>query len=78
MTEKKEKKLWGGRFDQGSSDITERISKSVHFDSRMYKQDIRGSIAHARMLEKMGILSSGELNDIYTGPRKDQRGDRRR
>ncbi|HOP31320.1 MAG TPA: argininosuccinate lyase [Spirochaetota bacterium] len=70
MTEKKEKKLWGGRFDRGSSDITERISKSVHFDSRMYRQDIRGSIAHARMLEKMGILSSGELNDIIKGLEK--------
>ncbi len=67
MTEKKEKKLWGGRFDEGSSDITERISKSVHFDSRMYIQDIRGSIAHARMLEKMGILSSAELDSIIKG-----------
>lgn len=70
MTEKKEKKLWGGRFDQGSSDITERISKSVHFDSRMYRQDIRGSIAHARMLERMGILSAVELNDIIKGLEK--------
>ena len=70
MTDKKEKKLWGGRFDQGSSDITERISKSVHFDSRMYRQDIRGSIAHAGMLEKMGILSSAELEDIVRGLEK--------
>ncbi|HOP64942.1 MAG TPA: argininosuccinate lyase [Spirochaetota bacterium] len=67
MTDKKEKKLWGGRFDQGSSDITERISKSVHFDSKMFRQDIRGSIAHARMLEKMGILSAGELDNIIKG-----------
>ncbi len=67
MTDKKEKKLWGGRFDQGSSDITERISKSVHFDSKMFRQDIRGSIAHARMLEKMGILTPSELEDIIKG-----------
>ena len=64
MTEKQEKKLWGGRFSGGASDITERISKSVHFDSRLYRQDIRGSIAHAKMLRKMDILDAEELEDI--------------
>jgi len=67
MTEKKEKKLWGGRFSGGSSDITERISKSIHFDSRLYRQDIRGSIAHARMLQGINIINSKELDDIVTG-----------
>ncbi|PKL15889.1 MAG: argininosuccinate lyase, partial [Spirochaetae bacterium HGW-Spirochaetae-5] len=70
MTEKKEKKLWGGRFSGGSSDITERISKSIHFDSRLYKQDIRGSIAHAKMLHSMEILDAKELDDIITGLEK--------
>ncbi len=70
MTEKQEKKLWGGRFSGGASDITERISKSVHFDSRLYKQDIRGSIAHAKMLHGMNIISSKELDDIVTGLQK--------
>jgi argininosuccinate lyase len=70
MTEEKEKKLWGGRFSGGSSDITERISKSIHFDSRLYRQDIRGSIAHAKMLHSMEILDAKELNDIITGLKK--------
>ncbi len=70
MDEKKEKKLWGGRFSGGSSDITERISKSIHFDSRLYRQDIRGSIAHAKMLRSMNILSEKELDDIITGLEK--------
>lgn len=67
MTEKHEKKLWGGRFSGESSDITERISKSVHFDSRLYRQDIRGSIAHARMLHNINVISSRELEDIISG-----------
>ncbi len=67
MTGKKEKKLWGGRFAGESSDITERISGSVHFDSRLYRQDIKGSIAHARMLHGMNIITSRELEDIITG-----------
>jgi len=70
MTGKKEKKLWGGRFSGGASDITERISKSIHYDARLYRQDIRGSIAHAKMLRKMEILSSKELDDIVAGLEK--------
>lgn len=64
---KNEKKLWGGRFEGSASDITERISRSVHFDSRLYRQDIRGSIAHARMLHKIGVLNGEELDDIVSG-----------
>ena len=67
MANDKEKKLWGGRFSSGASDVTERLSQSVQFDSRMYRQDIRGSKAHAAMLNKMGILSDKELDDIVSG-----------
>ncbi len=63
----KEKKLWGGRFSEGSSEITERLSSSIHYDSRLYRHDIRGSIAHAKMLHKMGILSSEDLAKITAG-----------
>lgn len=59
-----QKKLWGGRFKNKVSEITERISKSIHFDSRLYKQDIRGSIAHAKMINKIGILSDEEKDNI--------------
>ncbi len=61
------KKLWGGRFGETSSEITEKISASVHYDARLYRQDIRGSLAHARMLHRMGILSPDELRAIEGG-----------
>jgi len=63
----KNKKLWGGRFSESTSDITERISASVHYDKRLFRQDIEGSIAHAKMLSKTGILSGGEFNSIKDG-----------
>jgi argininosuccinate lyase len=68
MTENK--KLWGGRFSGSLSDITERISQSIHFDSRLYKQDIAASIVHARMLHKIGVLSTSELEGIIDGLKK--------
>lgn len=67
MTKKNGKKLWGGRFSAGSSSITEKISSSIHFDARLYKQDIRGSIAHARMLHRIGVLDRKECDAIITG-----------
>ncbi len=60
-------KLWGGRFDEASSHITEKISASIHFDSRLYRQDIRGSVAHAKMLRRIGILTEKECDDIIRG-----------
>ena len=66
-TKKNIKKPWGGRFAASSSDITERISASIHYDARLYRQDIRGSIAHARMLKKTGILTASELSAIERG-----------
>ncbi|TGK14328.1 argininosuccinate lyase [Leptospira stimsonii] len=65
MTQK-EKKLWGGRFQEKASSILERIGESVSFDHKLYKEDIQGSIAHARMLQKIGILTKEELSQIET------------
>jgi len=62
-----EKKLWGGRFSGKTSSVSERLSSSIEYDSRMYRQDIRGSISHAKMLNKMGILNEKELSDIIAG-----------
>jgi argininosuccinate lyase len=59
--------LWGGRFSGGSADVTKRISSSVHFDGRMYEQDIEGSKAHARMLGKMGVLKEDEVDAVVRG-----------
>jgi argininosuccinate lyase len=53
-------KLWGGRFEQGPSEIFERFSGSLAFDRRLIGADIRGSQAFARALEQAGILSAAE------------------
>jgi len=60
-------KLWGGRFAKESDQLTEDFNASIAFDSRMYKQDIRGSIAHARMLAKQGIISAAEKDLMVKG-----------
>ena len=45
------KKLWGGRFAQGTNELVEQFSESVSYDSRLYRHDIQGSLAHAEMLQ---------------------------
>lgn len=50
-------KLWGGRFSKSTDKSVDDFNSSIRFDSRMYKQDIRGSQAHAKMLGKQGIIS---------------------
>jgi len=65
--DKEKKKPWGGRFAGTLSSIAERISSSVQFDCRLWRQDIRGSKAHARMLRRIGVLSDKELSDILSG-----------
>ena len=52
----KEKKLWGGRFTKSTDSFTDHFHSSIGFDARMYKQDILGSVAHADMLGKQGII----------------------
>lgn len=49
-------KLWGGRFSKSQDALTDDFNSSIRFDARMYKQDIQGSIAHAQMLGKQGII----------------------
>jgi len=49
-------KLWGGRFTQSTSSFTDHFHSSISFDERMYKQDILGSVAHADMLGRQGII----------------------
>ena len=53
-------KLWGGRFTKETDSFTDHFHSSISFDSRMYKQDILGSIAHAKMLCKQAIISEDE------------------
>lgn len=53
-------KLWGGRFNKATDKSVDDFNSSIRFDSRMYRQDITGSIAHADMLGKQGIITSKE------------------
>ncbi|TAN41524.1 MAG: argininosuccinate lyase [Nitrospirae bacterium] len=66
------KKPWGGRFTGNTSKIVEQYTESVSFDQRLWKYDIEGSIAHAKMLGKQGIIPKKDadkivaaLKDIY-------------
>jgi len=71
-------KMWAGRTDGETSKIADDFNSSIHFDSRMYRQDIKGSMAHAAMLGAKGIITpieadtligglSGILNDLDSG-----------
>lgn len=53
-------KLWGGRFEKSTDKSVDDFNSSISFDSRMYKQDILGSIAHAKMLGKCGIIPADD------------------
>lgn len=58
---------WSGRFSEPVSDLVKRYTASVFFDRRMAAQDIRGSLAHARMLVRQGIIPSADLPAIEQG-----------
>ncbi|AQZ94393.1 argininosuccinate lyase [Halopseudomonas phragmitis] len=58
---------WGGRFSEPVDAFVARFTASVDFDQRLYKHDIQGSIAHATMLCKVGVLSEAERNAIIDG-----------
>ncbi len=60
-------KLWGGRFEKSTDALVEDFHSSISFDQRLYKQDIQGSIAHARMLGEIGVLTSAEAQQIIEG-----------
>ncbi|MCX7724102.1 MAG: argininosuccinate lyase [Thermodesulfovibrio sp.] len=61
------KKPWGGRFKEETAKILEEFSQSISFDQRLWQEDIEGSIAHAKMLHKQGIINDKELKQILTG-----------
>ena len=66
-------KLWGGRFDEFTDLLVETFTESVSFDWRLYRFDIEGSIAHARMLAKVGVLTRAEASRIAAGLTKIRR-----
>ncbi|MHA3055507.1 argininosuccinate lyase [Acinetobacter sp. ANC 4633] len=59
--------MWGGRFTEATDAFVAEFTASVQFDQRFYQQDIAGSIAHATMLAKVGVLTEAERDDIIQG-----------
>lgn len=60
-------KLWGGRFEKETSDLMDHFNSSIEFDTRLYKQDIIGSIAHVTMLGNQSIITDSEAQLICSG-----------
>lgn len=69
MTEEKkhDEKLWGGRFSESTAASVEAFSASIHYDARLYHQDIMGSKAHARMLARQQLITEEECEQILAG-----------
>ena len=59
--------LWGGRFTKETDQLVYNFNASIGFDQKFYRQDIRGSIAHVKMLAKQGILTEQERDQIIAG-----------
>ena len=62
-----EKKLWSGRFNEPTDAFVEAFTASIEFDQRLYKYDIQGSIAHAKMLAQQSIIAESERDAIING-----------
>mgnify|MGYP001855913392 CR=1 FL=1 len=60
-------KLWAGRFQKETDTLVNDFNSSITFDARMYRQDIEGSMAHAAMLGKQGIIEPHEAEKIIAG-----------
>ncbi|WP_195619664.1 argininosuccinate lyase [Clostridium paraputrificum] len=60
-------KLWGGRFKKGTDALVNDFNSSINVDSRMYKEDIEGSLAHVKMLGKQGIIPNKSSKKIEDG-----------
>ncbi|WP_417660965.1 argininosuccinate lyase [Pseudomonas sp.] len=73
MSTEQTNQSWGGRFSEPVDAFVARFTASVEFDKRLYRHDIMGSIAHATMLAKVGVLSEAERDTIIEGLGKVQR-----
>jgi argininosuccinate lyase len=60
-------KMWSGRFSSSASSLLDQFNASIMFDRKLYREDIEGSLAHAKMLAKQGILTQEELTQIING-----------
>jgi len=60
-------KMWSGRFSASASNLLDQFNASIMYDRKLYREDIEGSLAHAQMLYKQGILNDQELQEIQKG-----------
>ncbi|HKY08476.1 MAG TPA: lyase family protein, partial [Candidatus Binatia bacterium] len=67
IVNKPKRKLWGGRFAGGTAGSVEAFTASIDVDARLYRHDIRGSIAHAKMLAKQRIIPAADARRIVRG-----------
>lgn len=67
MSKDNSNKMWGGRFSQSPDAVMEAINASISYDKRLWRQDIRGSKAHARMLAQQNIISDDDYQKICEG-----------
>ena len=67
MSQDSTNQQWGGCFSEATDAFVARFTASVDFDQRMFRQDIQGSVAHAKMLCAVGVLSTTERDDIVRG-----------
>lgn len=66
---KKTSSIWGGAFDKEPSELLQEINASISFDKKLYKEDIRGSLAHSKMLARQGIIKEEDAKEIARGLR---------
>ncbi|HAI97405.1 MAG TPA: argininosuccinate lyase, partial [Methylococcaceae bacterium] len=67
MSQDKQNKLWGGRFTESTDAFVQAFTASVNFDQRLAPYDIEGSVAHAKMLTQVGVLTQQECQQIEDG-----------
>ena len=60
-------KLWGGRFSKETDSLANDFQSSIHFDQRLYREDIQGSLAHSEMLAAQGVISQADKDAIRKG-----------
>ena len=60
-------KLWSGRFDKNTDQLVDQLNASISFDQRMFREDITGSMAHAKMLGRQNIIAPEEAPRRYGG-----------
>jgi argininosuccinate lyase len=59
--------MWSGRFSKQAASLLDEFNASIMYDRKLYQEDIEGSLAHAAMLQKQGILNTEELKSIQDG-----------